>query len=49
MCDGDIGRNVSFKRDIQDSVEKSEKLKPTLTVIVQQQQQQLVFRSLINS
>lgn len=40
MCDGDLGRNVSVERDIQDSIEKSEKLEPTLTAIVQQQQQQ---------
>ena len=25
MCDGDLGRNVSVKRDIQDSTEKSKK------------------------
>lgn len=48
ICDGDLGRNVSVERDIEDSLKKSEKLEPTLTVIVQQQQQQLVFRS-INS
>lgn len=25
MCDGDLGRNVSVKREIQDSTEKSKK------------------------
>lgn len=41
MCDGDLGRNVRVERDIHDSIEKTEKLEPTFSAIVQQQQQQL--------